>query len=108
MILDNLVLNVHKTPFSLVEYSHLHPGGKFTLTKNVGRDISKFFYGGYTLVNPGMHKKNHSNKALSIAETLVVGVLEDQVDIKEQPLQIVNHTKVNKDSAAFIFAHKDG
>ena len=86
MILDNLVLNVDKSPLPMVEYSHLHPGGKFTLAKNVGRDISKFFYGGYTLVNPGMHKKNHSNKALSIAETLVVGVLEDQIDIKEQPM----------------------
>ena len=83
MILDNLVLDIEKTPFPLVKYITLHPGGKFTLTKNFGRDISKFFYGGYTLVNPGMHRVSHSNNALSIAQSLVVGVLEGQSDIQE-------------------------
>ena len=108
MILDNLVLNINKTPIPLVDYIHMHPGGRFTLEKNYGRDISKFFYGGYRLVNPGMHKVKHSNNALSIAESLVVGVIEDQAEIQEQPMVIMRQSKVNKDSATFIFAHKDG
>ena len=89
MILDNLVLNAHKTLVPFVEYTHMHPGGRFTLEKNYGRDISKFFYGGYKLVNPGMHKANHSNNALSIAESMVVGVIEDQAHIQEQPMVIM-------------------
>jgi hypothetical protein len=31
-------------------YERLHPGGKFVLIKNFGRDISKFYYGGYALM----------------------------------------------------------
>jgi hypothetical protein len=42
MILDELVLDVEN-------YISWHPGGKFLLSHNVGRDISKFFYGGYNL-----------------------------------------------------------
>jgi len=30
-------------------YAFQHPGGAFLLEYNVGRDISKFFYGGYAL-----------------------------------------------------------
>ena len=40
VIFDNLVLD-------LKGYQLLHPGGKFNLMHNVGRDISKFFFGGY-------------------------------------------------------------
>ena len=39
-IIDNLVIDYG-------EYHMFHPGGRFTLTKTIGRDISKFFYGGY-------------------------------------------------------------
>jgi len=42
MILDNLVLNVS-------EFLNEHPGGRFVIRKNIGRDISKFYYGGYCL-----------------------------------------------------------
>ena len=44
VIIDNYVLD-------LGEWSGFHPGGKFTIEKTVGRDISKFFYGGYQLIN---------------------------------------------------------
>jgi cytochrome b involved in lipid metabolism len=30
-------------------YMAEHPGGKFSIEHNIGRDISKFFYGGYSL-----------------------------------------------------------
>ena len=42
VILDDMVLDVSK-------FYTLHPGGTFVLTHNNGRDISKFFYGGYSL-----------------------------------------------------------
>jgi len=42
VLLDDMVLDVTRFMFN-------HPGGKFVIEHNVGRDISKFFYGGYTL-----------------------------------------------------------
>ena len=44
VVLDNLILALHG-------YQKLHPGGKFLIEKNYGRDISKFFYGGYVMVS---------------------------------------------------------
>ena len=40
VVFDNLVLHLNG-------FDHIHPGGKFNLRHNLGRDISKFFYGGY-------------------------------------------------------------
>ena len=40
VILDDLVLDVTK-------YMYAHPGGRYLLEANIGRDVSKFFYGGY-------------------------------------------------------------
>lgn len=42
MILNEMVLDV-------TEFINYHPGGRFVLQINTGRDISKFFYGGYCL-----------------------------------------------------------
>jgi cytochrome b involved in lipid metabolism len=39
--LDDLVLDVSS-------FKYNHPGGKFVVEYNIGRDISKFFYGGYS------------------------------------------------------------
>jgi len=41
VLLDNLVLDV-------THFAEYHPGGKFVLDKLNGRDISKYFYGGYS------------------------------------------------------------
>jgi len=73
VIIDNLVLDVH-------EYDGIHPGGKFVFQNNIGRDISKFFYGGYVMVNgPGAEKPHqHSYNALKIAKDMVIGVLKGQ------------------------------
>jgi len=47
LLIDNLVLDFDK-------WDGIHPGGKFVMQNNIGRDISKFFYGGYVMVNgPG-------------------------------------------------------
>lgn len=42
VILDDLVLDVG-------DYAEEHPGGDRLLLSNIGRDISKFFYGGYSM-----------------------------------------------------------
>jgi len=60
-----------------------HPGGKFNLVQNVGRDISKFFYGGYSLENNLGPKPSrghsHSNYAKMIVNDLVVAVYEKSI-----------------------------
>ena len=71
LIFDNLVLN-------LAGYEKLHPGGKFVLKQNLGRDISKFFNGGYTLVQSAeVRPHHHSAHALGILKGLIVGVLSN-------------------------------
>ena len=56
------------------KYQFKHPGGKFVINKNIGRDISKFFYGGYTLENlKGLKPYNHSNIARMVVNTLIIG-----------------------------------
>ena len=67
VVLDNLVLSMNG-------YERIHPGGKFLLTRNYGRDISKFFYGGYAMV-PETLPHTHTPAALKICEALVVGVV---------------------------------
>jgi len=48
-----------------------HPGGKFSLFNNIGRDVSKFFYGGYSLENIDKVAQHlHSNDAIKIVNKL--------------------------------------
>lgn len=59
MILDDMVLDVN-------DYMEEHPGGSFLLEHTIGSDISKFFYGGYSLdgnLNSECVNHFHSNVA---------------------------------------------
>ena len=70
VLLDNLVLDVSRYQFS-------HPGGKFVINQNIGRDISKFFYGGYSMENYNKLKPHtHSNIARWTVDTLIIGKLD--------------------------------
>ncbi len=61
----------------VTDYKDNHPGGQFLLSYNIGRDISKFFYGGYQLENyTGRNTvQNHSGIARTIVNKLVVARL---------------------------------
>lgn len=50
-VCDNLVLRISG-------YERIHPGGKFVLVKNYGRDIAKFYYGNYKLTNGELSVKH--------------------------------------------------
>ena len=70
VILDEYVLDIS-------EFMYAHPGGAFSLSHNVGRDISKFFHGGYSLeqiYKVSEHK--HSNEARRICNSLIIGHLQ--------------------------------
>jgi hypothetical protein len=57
VILDNLVLDVEK-------FLDCHPGGRWNLEHNIGKDIAKFFYGGYAIdgnVKPEQSPSHHTH-----------------------------------------------
>ena len=69
VILDDMVLDISK-------FIYLHPGGQFSLKHNIGRDISKFFHGGYSLENIKQVKNHlHSSDARRIVNSLIIGIL---------------------------------
>ena len=100
VILDNLVLHTNG-------YEKAHPGGKFTLTKNYGRDVSKFFYGGYVLVNgPGSYGVHtHSEASRAIVRNMIVGCLEGQENIKAWETTISRRVSVNDHTSCFILSN---
>lgn len=66
VILDDLVLDVS-------QFKDSHPGGKFLLERMRGRDVSKFFHGGYSLEpTQGSENHAHSNYARTIVNSLIV------------------------------------
>lgn len=49
----------------VADYIDEHPGGKRLISDNIGRDVSKFFYGGYAMGKNG-YPYAHSQEALSL------------------------------------------
>jgi cytochrome b involved in lipid metabolism len=68
----------------LAPYFKDHPGGAFVLRHNVGRNISKFFYGSYslegnTVPNGPDRRWVHSNYARKIVNKLIVAQLDESM-----------------------------
>jgi cytochrome b involved in lipid metabolism len=65
----------------ITTYAYSHPGGDFLLTYNIGRDVSKFFFGSYALDgnhnNPAGRNNRwaHSNIARKVANSHAIGAL---------------------------------
>ena len=98
IILDNLVLKVDN-------FASSHPGGKFVIQHNAGRDISKFFFGGYSLENyPGAKGHNHSNFARMIANDLAIANLQMDIPVSTNIVRINNEKchNVNKSTKTFF------
>lgn len=69
-------------------YMAEHPGGQFSIEHNIGRDISKFFYGGYSLeIQDKVNEHRHSNDARKIVNSIAIGRLENPVN--EQVMKII-------------------
>jgi hypothetical protein len=93
VIVDDLVLDISKFKLS-------HPGGKFSLEYNIGRDVSKFFYGGYSLENGGGSSPHiHSNIARCIVNSLVIARLEEKA--KTFAARIVKSVEVGHNTNCF-------
>lgn len=96
MILDNLVLDVKG-------YEIHHPGGRFVMQRNYGRDISKYFYGGYTMMAGRQPQIVHSIQALAIAKRMIVGYIEKQAPVDYVAVKCELGHKVNSTSSSFFF-----
>jgi hypothetical protein len=94
VILDDLILDVES-------YAWFHPGGRFLLEHNIGRDISKFFYGGYSLENSsGLKSYAHSNIAKRVVNSLIIGRLIDNAPFSR--MKVYESYKVNQDTKVFV------
>jgi hypothetical protein len=95
VILDDMVLDVSK-------FQSSHPGGKFVIEHNIGKDISKYFYGGYSLENSWGNRRNtHSSIARRIVNGLIVARLGKKVNTFSA--SIIEKTEVNKSTATYTF-----
>ena len=84
VILDDMVLNTENFD---------HPGGQYLLDYNIGRDISKFFYGGYAL-NSSYKEFEHPQSSLLLVNQLKIGRLT--TDTNETPVFLA-HVKEKED-----------
>ena len=70
VIIDSSVLKID-------DYDHFHPGGSFTLKKNYGRDVTKYFNGAYKLVNlKDEIQFVHGADARLIANSMIIANLQ--------------------------------
>ena len=106
MLLDGHVLDISK-------FIGVHPGGKYMLRHNIGRDISKFFYGGYSMEGNLSGKPVaghvHSNYARLIVNDLIVG--HYQKDIAAQStickVKVDKTVELNNTTSIFFFESED-
>ena len=98
VILDDLVLDV-------TLFANSHPGGRFLIEKNAGKDISKFFHGGYNLepLNGGWNHK-HSNYARKIVNSLIVARLSEK---REEANVTLQYQKTDARIATYEFKRID-
>ena len=107
VVLDELVLDV--APFI-----SNHPGGRFVIEHNIGADISKFFFGGYSLEgNLGgqpVAGYKHSNYARKIVNSLICAQLDRRIQVQSTRCNIdASRTSiVNKFTNAFFFKSHNG
>jgi len=100
VILDDLVLDVEK-------FMSGHPGGKFTIEHNIGRDISKFFYGGYSLENiDKVAPYSHSTDAIRAVNSLIIGRLTDEAPVKLTTIEVDSNANLSGSCKNIRFKEK--
>ena len=81
VLLDDMVLDIGN-------YLDRHSGGKFVLEANIGRDVSKYFYGGYSLENINIVKPHtHSNDARRLVDRFAIAYLEKEAPVAKMKIK---------------------
>lgn len=90
-ILDEYVLDVSW-------WADEHPGGKFSIEANIGRDVSKYFHGGYSLETiDKLPHHMHSTDSRLVVNKLIVAKLQN---VSEKIMKINESTPANKTETA--------
>ena len=86
------------------DYIKSHPGGAFAMSANIGRDVSKYFYGGYSLenINPVKPHK-HSNAARRLIDKYSIGYLERKAPIQMMKIKYAKKANETGSSQSIIF-----
>ena len=95
IMLDDLILDVGW-------YADYHPGGAFVINHNIGREVDKYFYGGYAL-EEGMLGWNHSNVSRKIVNSLAIGIIEQHAEIFLTKLDHEKTIIINNDTRTLTF-----
>ena len=75
VVLDNKVID-------LKNFAKFHPGGHYLIQKNLGTDVSRYFYGVYGM-NKHFKAHKHSLYNWNWLEKRVVGVMSENLDMQE-------------------------
>ena len=102
MILDDHVLDVS-------QFMNYHPGTVFSIQHNIGRDVSKFFNGAYSLENSPESKvphHTHSNDAKMAAQDLCLYTLNEMA--RDYLVTVEKYWKANENGSikSISFGHK--
>jgi hypothetical protein len=103
VILDALVIDVES-------FLNHHPGGRFLVDNNVGRDISKFFHGGYSMENVDrVHCYDHTNDARVMCLKLAVGRLRNPYEERKifKQVGVDRYANANKTTATYKWASNE-
>ena len=77
--------------------------------KNLGRDISKFYYGGYALVQEqgayGVHA--HSETSKRIVKQMIVGWTQGQQFVEDISTTVQCKYSINDATATFVMQSED-
>jgi len=93
----------------LSEFAENHPGGTWLINYTLGRDISKFFYGGYALdgnsANPksGNESHCHSNIARKIVNKYVIATLARDMPRMTAAMDHQSTFDINSVTKSFVF-----
>lgn len=81
VLLDDMVLDIGP-------YLDRHSGGRFALEANIGRDVSKYFYGGYALENINkVNPHTHSNDARRLVDKFAIAYLDSVAPIAKMKIK---------------------
>jgi cytochrome b involved in lipid metabolism len=103
VILDALVIDVES-------FLNHHPGGRFLVDNNIGRDISKFFHGGYSMENVDrVHCYDHTNDARVMCLKLAVGRLRNPYEERKvfKQVGVDRYANMNKTTATYKWASEE-
>ena len=79
------------------------------MIKNFGRDVSKFYYGGYALVQEkGAHGVyTHSELSRKIVRQMIVGYMAGQENVEDVSTRISSKYNINEVTATFVMKSSD-